>query len=476
MKPSRRARLESQLSAYLDGELAPVERREVEELLQTDAGARTLLQELQAAAGLLRDLPRAAAGPGLVEGVRKRLERKALLGDPAAAGPAPEPPVFSRGRGLAAAAVIALTVTTGYLIWAFREPPGGELVRQTIDAGRRSESADRDGTDSPLVLARARSDGAVNLQAAAPLPDRGTSPTAAPPAESSPRLQPDEAAASDATAASVARSADTAGTATGPPPDAMREHTLTVELAYADISSRNRARQLLSDRHSAGDAPSATALEETEAGDAVLVEVPDAAGVVALLAELGRTRPLTMKLIVPSETEQSAPTASRAVNGSSPHPAREADTRGDEGSTEFGFLELAHIEGYVERLRRALQAARLQRRSRAPLEDSQQAQASVPADTNPAPLPAEGGEPPRHNPDVPEPQLQVVTPEKGMSALMVGTALRPREVPMASAPPPATGPAAAEPDIAAPADGSGLRVRIRWMAPEDAPATVPAAR
>jgi len=477
MKPGRRARLESQLSAYLDGELAPVERQAVEELLQADAGARTLLEELRATAGLLRDLPRATAGPGLAEGVRNRLERKALLGDAATPGPVPESPLLRPGRGLAAAAVIALTCTTGYLIWSFREPPGGRLASQARDAGTHQASADRHDADSPLALARERSVGTLGVDTVAPEPDREQSSTQTPPDQSAAALPPDNAAVPEAgneTALAVAPPVETAGMPAEPPAGAMREQAMVVELAYADGSSRNLARQLLGDRPAARDAQPVTAAETAEE-DEVLVDVADAAGAIAVLAELGRTRPLTMKLMIPSDAEQPAPAASFA-KAAAPPPAAGDDPHRDDGSTGPGFLELARIQGYLERLKRVLENAPLPRDRSVSTTGGRAPQASLPPESAPEPAFAQAGESPQEARDDHDLKAGAVPAAKAMPASMAPQPSLLEEVPMMTAAWPSTGPAAPTPGVAVPGEAVGLRVRIRWMTPEHTPATAPVAR
>ena len=76
----RGAELTELLSAYLDGELADEQRMEVEALLADDAETRALLDEIRATVELVRSLPRAKASDDLMDGLRSRLERKALLG------------------------------------------------------------------------------------------------------------------------------------------------------------------------------------------------------------------------------------------------------------------------------------------------------------------------------------------------------------------------------------------------------------
>ena len=126
MDSERRKNLESQLSAYLDGELTPHDRTDVDAFLAEDAGARALLGQLRATAEAVRSLPRARASEELIEGLRERLERRALLGDDRSAKSELPAATLFRGRWIAAAAVIALTCAAGYMIWtlAAHEPAG----------------------------------------------------------------------------------------------------------------------------------------------------------------------------------------------------------------------------------------------------------------------------------------------------------------------------------------------------------------
>jgi len=103
------------LTAYLDGELSPEEREDVEQMLRQDVAAQRLLRELRETIAMVASLPRSAAPADLAEGVTARMEREALLGE--------APGEVSRGagrvrwwRGVAAAAAIAIVVTAGWVI------------------------------------------------------------------------------------------------------------------------------------------------------------------------------------------------------------------------------------------------------------------------------------------------------------------------------------------------------------------------
>lgn len=96
-----------QLTAYLDGELSGAERAEVERLLERDAEARALLEELRETARLIGTVPKEFAGMGFNEAVRARLERSSLLD---------EGPTRRMGwwKPVALAASLMIVCTIGY--------------------------------------------------------------------------------------------------------------------------------------------------------------------------------------------------------------------------------------------------------------------------------------------------------------------------------------------------------------------------
>jgi hypothetical protein len=122
----RRQQLEAQLSAYLDGELTAQERAEIEAWLAQDAEARALLADLESISSGLRSLPRTRVSVDMVQAIQTRLERQALLGKPedSQAG-------RSRGRSLgfrwaAAAAIVLMTSTAGYVTWWLNTQESGQ--------------------------------------------------------------------------------------------------------------------------------------------------------------------------------------------------------------------------------------------------------------------------------------------------------------------------------------------------------------
>src|SRR3954464_4063385 len=71
---------EAKLAAYVDGELTPAERVEIETHLQNNPSHRELLSDLVLHRNLLRSLPREKAPGDCTEGFQGQLEREVLLG------------------------------------------------------------------------------------------------------------------------------------------------------------------------------------------------------------------------------------------------------------------------------------------------------------------------------------------------------------------------------------------------------------
>ena len=72
-------KIESLLSAYLDGELDPRGAQRVQRAIEADDDLARQLDELRAVRGLLHRMPRAAAPDGFVEHVLQRVERPKLV-------------------------------------------------------------------------------------------------------------------------------------------------------------------------------------------------------------------------------------------------------------------------------------------------------------------------------------------------------------------------------------------------------------
>jgi len=122
MTPENAEQLE-QLTAYLDGELAPDDRAEIERLLDSDAEARRLLDELRETSELVAGLPRGRAPEDLARQVSARLERQALLGD-APVMAAPVRVGWSWANRLALVAAVVLVCTVAWMGWPqFEDQP-----------------------------------------------------------------------------------------------------------------------------------------------------------------------------------------------------------------------------------------------------------------------------------------------------------------------------------------------------------------
>lgn len=125
------------LSAFADGELAPLEREAVERALERDAPLREQLEELQWTGRVLRELPEVPLRPSLKVCCWKSFEREL--------GGTPSPRRLSWGWALAMAA--SLLVVAGAAWWLASRGGGiepwtyrgeGALV-QTLDDGTRLE-------------------------------------------------------------------------------------------------------------------------------------------------------------------------------------------------------------------------------------------------------------------------------------------------------------------------------------------------
>lgn len=73
--------IEAKLAAYIDGELDPADRAEIEQHLAANPKHRQLIEELVRARQMLRDLPHEDAPADMVETLQGQLERSVLLDD-----------------------------------------------------------------------------------------------------------------------------------------------------------------------------------------------------------------------------------------------------------------------------------------------------------------------------------------------------------------------------------------------------------
>lgn len=140
MNPQREE-LEARISAYLDNELPPEQRQEVEALLARDASARALLADLQVMRSSLRALPRGRASADLMEAIRARVERQALIGPPPAASAAPKSKLPLVARWSAAAAILLMTGVGGYVIWNLNKDEASTVPQQFAALDERAAEA-----------------------------------------------------------------------------------------------------------------------------------------------------------------------------------------------------------------------------------------------------------------------------------------------------------------------------------------------
>ena len=105
--------IESKLCAYIDDELDPEGRAEIEKHLEANPQHRRLLESLRATRDLIRWLPREQAPPEISETLNGQLERSVLLeyGDNNSMRISRAPRIF------AAAAIIALTAGLGAAVY-----------------------------------------------------------------------------------------------------------------------------------------------------------------------------------------------------------------------------------------------------------------------------------------------------------------------------------------------------------------------
>jgi len=140
MDRDRRSEL---LSAYLDGEVSPQERSDVERLLETAPELREELNDFARLSDLLRALPRESAPVELSAAIRHEAERKSLL------GPEPAMPRRSlRREWLSAIAGMAVTVAGMVLMTSLVEQPEQQANTPALATMEKSEAfAVHDGTD-----------------------------------------------------------------------------------------------------------------------------------------------------------------------------------------------------------------------------------------------------------------------------------------------------------------------------------------
>jgi hypothetical protein len=172
MKPN--PNLDELLSSFMDGELSPRQRTEVQRLAAHDPHVARRLRRLQNSRSLLCSLPVAKAPADLLDQIKIALERQSLL---------QERPLIRRRwagvwnlafrRSVSAAAVIALMGLLGVVIYQIVAPiptggVGSQVAENTPVAGGsvREEMLDGAGANVPVAVADAGFTGRLELQTA----------------------------------------------------------------------------------------------------------------------------------------------------------------------------------------------------------------------------------------------------------------------------------------------------------------------
>ncbi|MBC7785581.1 MAG: zf-HC2 domain-containing protein, partial [Burkholderiales bacterium] len=125
--------IEARLAAYIDGELSPDERVEIEKYLVANPAHRKLIDELAAIRSQVGSLPRESAPVEVLDHLQSNLERHALLEDVEAGSLR----INRWPQWTAAAAMLFLTLGLGTLVYLVL--PRGELNRDQIVLAPQTE-------------------------------------------------------------------------------------------------------------------------------------------------------------------------------------------------------------------------------------------------------------------------------------------------------------------------------------------------
>lgn len=106
---------EARLCAYLEGEMAPDERAEIEKYLQSNPQHRQLLADLAKTRTLIASLPRESAPPDIAEAFQSQLERSMLLDGTGSSEPAAG--VNRLPQMVLAAAIVVLAAGLGVVVY-----------------------------------------------------------------------------------------------------------------------------------------------------------------------------------------------------------------------------------------------------------------------------------------------------------------------------------------------------------------------
>ena len=169
MKPN--PNLDELLSSFMDGELSPRQRTEVQRMAAHDPSVGRRLRQLQNCRTLLSSLPPAEAPGDLLEQIRQSLERKTLL---------QEQPVSARRSAgvihlvfrklVAAAAMISLLAVLGAVVYQVVAPVPGSGLPPAVAVKPNpplSAPVDMGGAAPAVVVADAGFSGRLELETAA---------------------------------------------------------------------------------------------------------------------------------------------------------------------------------------------------------------------------------------------------------------------------------------------------------------------
>jgi len=164
MKPN--ANLDELLSSFIDGELSPRQRTEVQRMAAHDPAVAKRLRQLQNCRTLFCSLPPAEAPGDMLEQIRQSLERKTLLQE--------QPVVSRRATGVihlvfrkfvAAAAMVALLAFLGAVVYQVMSPVAGpEPLPPVAVANPETASGDTGGRMPPMLVEDKGFSGRLELQ------------------------------------------------------------------------------------------------------------------------------------------------------------------------------------------------------------------------------------------------------------------------------------------------------------------------
>ncbi len=116
--------LQAKLCAYIEGELSPADRAQLEQFLATDPQTRALVDELMQMRQTLRTLPRESAPLDLGDSLTAHVERAALFADESAPDASHPRRSYRWPQRLAVAAIVLLATGLGAVVYFVALPPG----------------------------------------------------------------------------------------------------------------------------------------------------------------------------------------------------------------------------------------------------------------------------------------------------------------------------------------------------------------